>query len=513
MVVLAILWLAIPNTANGQILENRGKLKTMKSEGRGFLHFLKRGKIKSAEPSGTFSGKKGRVKYSPAPKAVKKSIPQYSQPSGVLDFSNEVPSPRYSRTNSKQFKGKKNKVRSKSGSNSQSNGILNFSNDRTSPRYSPPDDKQFKGKKNNVRSISGSMNWFGSDGRKSYFNPSISGFQGQQRRPNQKGSKLYFKDVSRIQSKVVVQSAPIKRQWLEAGFQGLDKGKSKRGSKLYFRDVSRDQSKEVVQVSPIKRRWPEAGYQGFDKGKNRRGSKLYFRDVSREQSKVIVSSIPFENATRNSHRFKGFEKGPNKKGSKLYFKELSREQSKVLISTIPFENATRNSHKYKGFEKGKSRLGNKLYYRDVSRDLSGVVISYNKPAVFTDTHKFKGLSRDRSRWGEWWFQWETSRAQARFEGVQQTISYADKMKYADKMAGKMAGYTGGFKTPKRNNQMHPSASYVYGKRASSPSQKELFRKLNVLWVRVNGNKAQPDSVRDKPEKLKFDKKEKDLWNY
>ncbi|MEQ8713491.1 MAG: hypothetical protein RIC80_10760 [Cyclobacteriaceae bacterium] len=428
---MAVLWLAMPNTASAQLLENRGKLKTMKGEGRGFLHFLKSKKIKSAEPAGTFSGKKGKVKYSPTPKPVKKSNPKYSEPSGVLDFSNEVPS----------------------------------------PRYSPPNDKRFKGKKNKVKSISGSMNWFGSDGRKSYFNPSISGFQGQQRRPNQKGSKLYYKDISRIQSKVVVQSSPIKRQWSEAGFQG------------------------------------------FDKGKNRRGSKLYFRDLSKDHSKVIISSIPFENATRNSHKFQGFDKGRNRKGSKLYFRELSREQSKVLISAIPFENATRNSHKFKGLDKGKNRLGEKLYYREVSRDLSGVVISYNKPAVFTDTHKFRGLSRDRSRWGEWWFQWETSRSQARYEGTQQTISYADKMKYADKMAGKMAGYTGGFKTPKRNNQMHPSASYVYGKRASSPSQKELFRKLNVVWVRVNGNKVQPDSVKDKPEKLKFDKKEKDLWNY
>lgn len=379
----------MPNTANAQLLENRGKLKTMKGEGRGFLHFLKGKKIKSADPAGSFSGKKGKVKYSPSPKPVKKSNPKYGEPSGVLDFSNEVPS----------------------------------------PRYSPPNDKRFKGKKNKTKSISGSMNWFGSDGRKSYFNPSISGFQGEQRRPNQRGSKLFFKELSRIQSKVIVKSTPV------------------------------------------------------------------------------------QNATLNSHRFQGFDKGRNRKGSKLYFRELSRERSKVLISAVPFENATRNTHKWKGLDKGKNRLGEKLYYREVSRDLSGVVINYNKPAVFTDTHKFKGLSRDRSRWGEWWFQWESSRAQARYEGTQQTISYADKMKYADKMAGKMAGYTGGFKTPKRNNKMHPSASYVYGKRARSQSQKEMFRKLNVVWVRVNRNKVQPDSVKDKPEKLKFDKKEKDLWNY
>lgn len=379
----------MPNTAYAQLLENRGKLKTMKGEGRGFLHFLKGKKIKSADPAGSFSGKKGKVKYSPSPKPVKKSNPKYGEPSGVLDFSNEVPS----------------------------------------PRYSPPNDKRFKGKKNKTKSISGSMNWFGSDGRKSYFNPSISGFQGEQRRPNQRGSKLFFKELSRIQSKVIVKSTPV------------------------------------------------------------------------------------QNATLNSHRFQGFDKGRNRKGSKLYFRELSRERSKVLISAVPVENATRNTHKWKGLDKGKNRLGEKLYYREVSRDLSGVVINYNKPAVFTDTHKFKGLSRDRSRWGEWWFQWESSRAQARYEGTQQTISYADKMKYADKMAGKMAGYTGGFKTPKRNNKMHPSASYVYGKRARSQSQKEMFRKLNVVWVRVNRNKVQPDSVKDKPEKLKFDKKEKDLWNY
>lgn len=426
-----MLWIAMPMTVNAQLLENRGKLKTVKSEKRGFLYFLKGNKIKTAEPAGSFSGKKAKVKYSPPPKPVKKSNPKYDEPSGVLDFSNEVPS----------------------------------------PRFSPPNDKQFKGKKNKVKSISGSMNWFGSDGRKSYFNPAISGYQGMQRRPNQIGSKLYFKDLSRIQSK------------------------------------------EVVQYNYIERQSPEAGFQGFDKGKNKRGSELYFRDVSKQQSKVIINAITFENATRNSHRFQGFDRGPNRVGSKLFFKELSREHSKILISAISFENATRNSHKLQGFDRGKNRLGSKLYYQEVSRDLSGVVISYRKPEVFTDTHKFRGLSRGRTQWGEKWFQLSTSRAQANFEGEQQSISYADKMKYADKMAGKMANYTGGFKTQKRNNQMHPSASYVYGMRANSPSQKELIRKLNVIWVRVNGNKVQPDAVKDNPEKLRFDKKEKDLWNY
>ncbi|GEM_PF-4547852 len=431
LALLSGLWLVVPHTSEAQLLENRGKLRTMKGEKRGFLDLFRKNKIRTTEPAGTFSGKKGKIKYSKPPKPVRKSTPEFNEPSGVLDFSNEVPS----------------------------------------PRFSPPNDKQFKGRKNRTKSKSGSMSWQTSPGRGSRFNPSISGFQGQQRRPNQRGNTLYFKDLSRLQSRVVVKTRPLKRQWSEVGFQG------------------------------------------FDKDRNRRGNRLYFRELSRERSKVHISAIQFPNATRNSHRYKGFDKGLNRTGSKLYFRELSRERSKVLISWTPFENATRSSHRFKGFDKGKSRLGDKLYYRELSKDLSGVVINYRKPAVFTDTHKFKGLSKGRTKWGEWWFQWESSWTQSRYEGTHQTVSYADKMKYANKMGGKMADYTGGFKTPKRNNKMHPSASYVYGKRANTAKQKELFRKLNVVWVRVNGNKAQPDSVTKKPEKLKFDKKEKDLWNY
>jgi hypothetical protein len=105
-----------------------------------------------------------------------------------------------------------------------------------------------------------------------------------------------------------------------------------------------------------------------------------------------------------------------------------------------------------------------------------------------------------------------SRALSKWEGVR-IPSYEEQIKEFRKLAAKTAKYEGKMKTQKRNNKMHPSASYVYGKRASSFNQKELFRKLNVYWVRMNKNKDQPESVKDTPKKLKFDKSEKDIWNY
>ncbi|MEQ8238752.1 MAG: hypothetical protein RIA69_06045 [Cyclobacteriaceae bacterium] len=68
--------------------------------------------------------------------------------------------------------------------------------------------------------------------------------------------------------------------------------------------------------------------------------------------------------------------------------------------------------------------------------------------------------------------------------------------------------------PKRfnkSNTMHPSSVYK-SSLAFNMSSEEVFRKWNVIWSRLDGNKVQPPSVKDKIDKPKFDRKETDIWN-
>lgn len=64
---------------------------------------------------------------------------------------------------------------------------------------------------------------------------------------------------------------------------------------------------------------------------------------------------------------------------------------------------------------------------------------------------------------------------------------------------------------KRKKSMHPSAVNLTVKRVSTKTGKEIVKKTSRFWTKVDGNKNQPRNVRGRTKKLKFDKKEKGLW--
>lgn len=76
----------------------------------------------------------------------------------------------------------------------------------------------------------------------------------------------------------------------------------------------------------------------------------------------------------------------------------------------------------------------------------------------------------------------------------------------------MANYELKTKKRRKKSSMHPSANYLSAKYYKSRSVRNTKRKFNVVWVRMNGNKIQPDAVKKKTKKAKFDKDEIDIWN-
>lgn len=76
----------------------------------------------------------------------------------------------------------------------------------------------------------------------------------------------------------------------------------------------------------------------------------------------------------------------------------------------------------------------------------------------------------------------------------------------------MANYELKTKKMRKKSKMHPSANYLSAKYYKSRTVRNTKRKFNVVWVRMHGNKIQPDAVKKKPKKAKFDKDEIDIWN-
>jgi hypothetical protein len=85
--------------------------------------------------------------------------------------------------------------------------------------------------------------------------------------------------------------------------------------------------------------------------------------------------------------------------------------------------------------------------------------------------------------------------------------------HAEKEAGRLAEYTGGFKIKRGKGDSHPSIAYVSGKKINSRRLRKEWRELNIILVRVSGNKEVAKGVKNGPDKPKYDKKERDIWNY
>lgn len=74
-------------------------------------------------------------------------------------------------------------------------------------------------------------------------------------------------------------------------------------------------------------------------------------------------------------------------------------------------------------------------------------------------------------------------------------------------------WKGDWKIAKRGKgDQHPSSNYHFAMRFSNPKIRKMFRKWNIFWVRLNGNKEVSKGVRANVRSPKFDKHEKDIWN-
>jgi hypothetical protein len=189
--------------------------------------------------------------------------------------------------------------------------------------------------------------------------------------------------------------------------------------------------------------------------------------------------------------FQGFSKGKSQRQQQRYDKENSKTNLQIIVSASPPDYGPSKDVKYQGFIKGKTKLGKMFYFKEASKEQSGLVIAVEKREINTkieDNLTLRVLNKRAQRQ----FDKDASRAFSQWEGVR-VPSYQEQIK---------------------DFRNHASKTAKYGRRYASPVHPmELLRKVNVYWLKITSDKMIPASVRDTPKKPKFDKSEKDLWNY
>ena len=106
--------------------------------------------------------------------------------------------------------------------------------------------------------------------------------------------------------------------------------------------------------------------------------------------------------------------------------------------------------------------------------------------------------------------WEQSHYQGRSDGWTK-FGQKDYNRQQSILVSKFDGVVVKVKR-RKGEDMHPSIVYISGKRFSNTNWKERWRKLNIIWVRINPGKETPGGAKEKY-KEKYDKEERDLWTY
>jgi hypothetical protein len=128
-----------------------------------------------------------------------------------------------------------------------------------------------------------------------------------------------------------------------------------------------------------------------------------------------------------------------------------------------------------------------------------------------NTASFQGRYKMFSQRGRESFYKKKMREMSSFQGRFLTFTEKGRDKFYKKRAEDFADFETSFKRRKRNDDMHPSAAYLNGKRQTSYKQKERSRRWWKWWHRWRRNADQPKHLKEKPKKPKYDTKESEIW--
>lgn len=138
---------------------------------------------------------------------------------------------------------------------------------------------------------------------------------------------------------------------------------------------------------------------------------------------------------------------------------------------------------------------------------------YKAPSPNKQERQFEKLSKNRHQFeGD---QKVVSREKTKgpnYEGDFKNPSPKAVDRNYEKLSKKRHQYEGDFRIKKLDKKdLHPSAEYRGGKIKNSREQKEKLRKRKIWWFRLKKNGEQPNHLKEKPEKPKYDSRESEIW--
>lgn len=256
-----------------------------------------------------------------------------------------------------------------------------------------------------------------------------------------------------------------------------EKGKSKKASERDYKG----KSQEVQQYSGNMKHSSVPVGQGRDvdnagrmaKGKSKRSINQDFRSRSMEM-----------------HQFAGFQKVQKTEKRKGTLFQGNMKASSPAAQEKRMKNKSRQAHQYSGDLKYSSLS------RGIGRDIAQAGTTSKGKSKKSKEADFKAISKHMHQ----------------YQGAVKVPSLSSRTKHLKNLSKKVNQYEGNIRIKNvKHKDLHPSVSYLKGKQKSTHSQKEKLRKRKIHWFRFRKNSDQPNSVKQKPAKPKYDSRESEIW--
>ncbi len=212
--------------------------------------------------------------------------------------------------------------------------------------------------------------------------------------------------------------------------------------------------------------------------------------MSKSQSQRSINQ-DFRSRSMEMHQFSGFQRVQKSRGpSRSSHFQGNLQASSPDAKEKRMKNKSRQAHQYSG----------DLKYSSLSRGKG------------RDIAQARAMSKGKSQKRKKDDLKALSRHMHQHEGNIKVPSFSSRTKYLKNLSQKVNQYEGNIRIRNvKHKDLHPSVSYLKGKQKSTYGQKEKLRKRKINWFRFRKNSDQPNSVKEKPAKPKYDSRESEIW--
>lgn len=280
---------------------------------------------------------------------------------------------------------------------------------------------------------------------------------------------------------------------------------------------------------------PEINYEGFRKAKRRNNNPS--RNVADYNGDLRSSERNYKNQSQQVQQYSGNMKHsavPVSQGRDISNAgSMSKSRSKRSINQ-DFRSRSVEMHQFSGFQKvqqtggptrGSLFQGNMRASSPAANDKrmkkkSRQAHLYSGDLKYSSLSRGKGrdiaqagaMSKGKSKKRKQEDLKALSRHMHQHQGNIKVPSLSSRTKYLKNLSQKVNQYEGNIRIRNvKHKDLHPSVSYLKGKQKSSYGQKEKLRKRKINWFRFRKNSDQPNSVKKKPAKPKYDSRESEIW--